>query len=31
MNWDMILPTLLYVVFIAVGLITYTVVGLAHH
>jgi hypothetical protein len=31
MNWDMVVPTLLYVVLIAIGLITYTIVGLGHH
>ena len=31
MNWDMVVPTLVYVVLIAVGLITYVVVGLGHH
>jgi hypothetical protein len=31
MNWDMVVPTLLYVVLIAVGLVTYTIVGLGHH
>jgi hypothetical protein len=31
MNWDMVVPTLLYVVLIAVGLITYVIVGLGHH
>ena len=31
MNWDMVIPTLLYVVLIAVGLVTYTIVGVGHH
>jgi hypothetical protein len=31
MNWDMVVPTLVYVVLIAIGLITYTIVGLGHH
>jgi hypothetical protein len=31
MNWDMVVPTLVYAVLIAVGLITYTIVGLGHH
>ncbi len=31
MNWDMVVPTLLFVLVIAAGLITYTIVGLAHH
>jgi hypothetical protein len=31
MNWDMVGPTLLYLVLIAVGLVTYTIVGLGHH
>jgi hypothetical protein len=31
MNWDMVIPTLLYLFVIAVGLITYTIVGLSHH
>jgi hypothetical protein len=31
MNWDMVVPTLLYVLVIAVGLITYAIVGLGHH
>ena len=31
MNWDMVVPTLLYAVLIAVGLVTYIVVGLGHH
>jgi hypothetical protein len=31
MNWDMVVPTLLYALVIALGLITYTIVGLGHH
>ena len=31
MNRDMVIPTLLYVLLIAVGLITYIIVGLGHH
>jgi hypothetical protein len=31
MNWDMVVPTLLYAAVIAVGLITYIIVGLGHH
>jgi hypothetical protein len=31
MNWDMVVPTLLYAIVIAVGLITCIVVGLGHH
>jgi hypothetical protein len=31
MNWDMVGPTLLYIAVIAIGLITYIVVGLGHH
>jgi hypothetical protein len=31
MNWDMLVPTLLYVVLIAVGLVAYIIVGLGHH
>jgi hypothetical protein len=31
MNWDMVVPTLLYVVLIAIGLVTYIIVGLGHH
>jgi hypothetical protein len=31
MNWDMLVPTLLYALLIAVGLITYIIVGLGHH
>ena len=31
MNWDMVIPTALYVVLISVGLITYIIVGLGHH
>jgi hypothetical protein len=31
MNWDMLGPTLLYVLFVALGLITYIIVGLGHH
>jgi hypothetical protein len=31
MNWDMVIPTLVYAVVIAVGLITYIIVGLGHH
>jgi hypothetical protein len=31
MNWDMVIPTLVYAVIIAVGLITYIIVGLGHH
>lgn len=31
MNWDMVIPTLVYVLLIAVGLITYIIVGLGHH
>ena len=31
MNWDMVIPTLVYAVIIAVGLVTYIIVGLGHH
>ena len=31
MNWDMVIPTLLYSLVIAVGLITYTIVGLGNY
>ena len=31
MDWDMVVPTLIYSVVIAVGLITYIIVGLGHH
>ena len=31
MNWDMLVPTLLYAFVIAIGLITYTIIGLSHH
>jgi hypothetical protein len=31
MNWDMVIPTLLYSLVIAVGLITYAIVGLGNH
>ena len=31
MNWDMLGPTLLYSALIAIGLITYIIVGLGHH
>jgi hypothetical protein len=31
MNRDMVIPTVVYVVLIAVGLVTYIVVGLGHH
>lgn len=31
MNWDMVVPTLIYSTVIAVGLITYIIVGLGHH
>jgi hypothetical protein len=31
MNWDMVVPTLVYALIIAVGLITYIVVGAGHH
>jgi hypothetical protein len=31
MNWDMVIPTLLYALVIAVGLVTYIIVGLGHH
>lgn len=31
MNWDMVVPTLLYLAVIAIGLVTYIVVGLSHH
>ena len=31
MNWDMVVPTLIYAVLIVVGLITYLIVGLGHH
>ena len=31
MNRDMVIPTLVYSVIIAVGLITYIIVGLGHH
>jgi hypothetical protein len=30
-NWDMVIPTLLYVVLITAGLLTYAIVGLGHH
>jgi hypothetical protein len=31
MNRDMVIPTVVYVALIAVGLVTYIVVGLGHH
>ena len=31
MNWDMVIPTLVYSLIIAVGLITYIIVGVGHH
>jgi hypothetical protein len=31
MNRDMVVPTLLYAIVIAIGLITYIIVGLGHH
>jgi hypothetical protein len=31
MNWDMVIPTLIYSTVIAVGLIAYIIVGLGHH
>jgi len=31
MNWDMVIPTLLYLALIAIGLVTYIIVGLSHH
>ena len=31
MNWDMVVPTLLYSMIIAIGLITYIIVGAGHH
>jgi hypothetical protein len=31
MNWDMVIPTLIYSAIIAIGLITYIIVGLGHH
>ena len=31
MNWDMLIPTLLYVLVIAVGLVTYAIIGLGNH
>jgi hypothetical protein len=31
MNWDMVVPTLLYLALIAIGLVTYIVIGLSHH
>ena len=31
MNWDMVIPTLLYITVIVVGLVIYTIVGLGHH
>jgi hypothetical protein len=31
MNWDMVVPTLLYLAVIVIGLVTYIVVGLSHH
>ena len=30
MNWDMVIPTLVYSLIIAVGLITYIIVGVGH-
>jgi hypothetical protein len=30
MNWDMIVPTLLYLFVIAAGLVTYIIIGLEH-
>ena len=29
-NWDMLIPTALYLLVIAAGLIAYTIVGLSH-
>ena len=31
MHSDMVVPTVLFVIVIALGLITYTIVGLGHH
>ena len=31
MNWDMVVPTVVYSVIIVIGLITYIIVGLGHH
>jgi hypothetical protein len=31
MNWDMVIPTALYLFLIAIGLIAYIIVGLGHH
>jgi hypothetical protein len=31
MNWDMVVPTLLYLAVIAIGLVTYIIIGLSHH
>jgi hypothetical protein len=31
MNWDMVVPNVLYALLIAVGLITFIIVGLGHH
>jgi len=31
MNWDMVVPTLVYALIIAVGLVTYIIVGVGHH
>ncbi len=31
MNWDMVVPTVLFVVVIVVGVVTYAIVGLGHH
>ena len=31
MNWDMVVPTLLFLAVIAIGLVTYAVVGLGNH
>ena len=31
MNSDMVIPTLLYLAVIAIGLVTYIVIGLSHH
>ena len=31
MNWDMVIPALIYSTVIAVGLIAYIIVGLGHH
>jgi hypothetical protein len=31
MNWDMVVPTVVYLVLIVVGLVTYIIVGTGHH